>query len=298
MNAKSLRAHLWKLPVCGLAFFLGMALSGALLPLLGFTPPEIPAGTDAGTIAIWFLLGSMFLAAFLAPLSRRLQAGGLTRWLFLSLFVWVFAAAGMVLESFFFMTTGAVSSLENALFTLLNFLLPALFLSGMVASLFRPAPDTVRAPRSVAPVFQGGLWRVLIALLAYPLIYFAFGLLVQPLIGDFYATGQYELTTPTWGQMIPLQLARSLLFLLVSLPMLARWNGSRRSLWFSLGGAIFACTGFMAVLTAYWFPWQMRLFHGLELLADSLLYAGVLTWLFTQEQSASPSDRVQISPIA
>ncbi|MFZ5807953.1 MAG: hypothetical protein ACOY16_01610 [Chloroflexota bacterium] len=285
MYLRHILAYLWKLPLCGLAFFVGMALSGILLPALGFTPPEMPAGTDAGTITLWFLIGSMLLAAFLAPLSRRLQAGRLARWLLLSLFVWVFAAVGMVLESFFFMTTGAVTSLENALFTTLNFLLPAFFLGGMVASLFRPTPDTVLAPIFVAPTFQGWLWRALTALLAYPLIYFSFGLLVQPLIGDYYASGQYELITPTWGQMIPLQMARSLLFLLVSLPIIARWHGARRALWLSLGLAIFACTSFMAVLTAYWFPWQMRLFHGLELLADGLLYAGVLTWLFTAPTS-------------
>ncbi len=102
MNIKNILSSLWKLPLCGLAFFVGMALSGVLLPLLGFTPPEMPAGTDAGTITLWFLLGSMLLAAILAPLSRHAQAGGLARWLMLSLFVWVFAAEGMVLESFFY----------------------------------------------------------------------------------------------------------------------------------------------------------------------------------------------------
>lgn len=283
MRPKSLLAYLWKLPLCGVAFFVGMALSGVLLPLLGFTPPAMPAGTDAGTITLWFLLGSMMLAAILAPLARRLQAKWPARWLFLFLFVWVFAAVGMVLESFFFMTTGAVSSLENGLFTMLNFLLPALFLSGTVVGLFRPATGGALSPALAARDLKGWLWRILAALLAYPLIYFTFGLLVQPLVGGYYAAGQYELTTPTWGQMIPLQLARSLLFLLVSLPIIARWNGSRRSLWLALGFAIFACTGFMAVITAYWFPWQMRLFHGLELLADGLLYASALTWLFARK---------------
>ncbi len=282
MNIKNILPCLWKLPLCGLAFFAGMALSGFLLPLLGFTPPEMPAGTDAGTITLWFLLGSMLLAAILAPLSRHAQAGGLTRWLILSLFVWVFAAVGMVLESFFFMTTGAVSSLENALFTMLNFLLPALLLSGAVIWLFRPAANANQPLSFAAHSPRDWLWRALAALLTYPLIYFTFGLFVQPLIGDFYAAGQYELTIPTWGQMLPLQLARSLLFLLVSLPLIGFWGGARRTLWLSLGFAIFACTGFMAVLTAYWFPWQMRLFHGLELLSDGLLYAGVLTWLFAK----------------
>jgi hypothetical protein len=285
MTFKYILTYLWKLPLCGLAFFVGMALSGILLPALGFAPPEMPAGTDAGTIMLWFLLGSMVLAAILAPLSRRLQAGWSARWLALALFVWVFAAAGMVLESFFFMTTAAVSSLRNGLFTMLNLALPSLFLTATVVSLFRPAPAGNQPLTFVPRSSADWIWRIAAALLAYPLIYFTFGLLVQPLIGDFYAGGQYELTTPTWGQMIPLQLARSLLFLLASLPLIGWWHGSRRGLWLSLGFAIFACTGFMAVITAYWFPWQMRLFHGLELLADALLYAGVLTWLFTTPTS-------------
>ena len=278
-------SFLWKLPLCGLAFFIGMALGGILLPTLGFTPPAMPAGTDAGIITYWFLIGSMILAVILAPLSRRLGAGWLIRWLFLSLFVWVFSAVGMVLESFFFMTTGAVSSLENGLFTMLNFLLPSLFLCGMIVSLFRPDGMPTRQPSFAPSSLAGWLWRIAAALLTYPLVYFIFGLLVQPLIVGFYAAGQYELAIPAWGQMIPLQLGRSLLFLLVSLPIIGFWQGSRRTLWLSLGFAIFACTGFMAVITAYWFPWKMRLFHGMELLADGLVYAGMLTWLFAANQA-------------
>lgn len=282
---KSLLAYLWKLPLCGLAFFIGMILGGILLPLLGFTPPEMPAGTDTGTVTLWFLLGSMLLAVFLAQISGHLQVRWLARWGILSLFTWIFLAVGMVLESFLFMTTGAVSSIENSLFTMLNFLAPTLFLSGMVTSLFRPASSATACPGFSPQNLKDWLWRITLALLTYPLIYFAFGLLVQPFISDFYSTGQYELTIPTWGQMIPLQLARSLLFLLASLPVIGCWGGSRQALWLSLGLTIFVCTGFMAVITAYWFPWQLRLFHGLELLADALLYAAALIWLFSHHSS-------------
>jgi hypothetical protein len=79
-------------------------------------------------------------------------------------------------------------------------------------------------------------------------------------------------------------LARSALFLLVCLPVMRRWQGSRRSLWLSLGMSFFVLTAFMAVITAYWFPWQMRLFHGLELLADSMVYTAVLVLLFVPKE--------------
>ena len=100
---------------------------------------------------------------------------------------------------------------------------------------------------------------------------------------DYYTQGLYELTVPTWGQLIPLQLARSVLFLAVCLSVIRWWQGSRRSLWLSLGFSFFVLTAFIAVIMAYWFPWQMRLFHGLELLADAMIYTGVLVFLFKPE---------------
>lgn len=281
--------YLWKIPLCAIAFFIGMAVSGVVLPMLGFRPPEIPAGADANTVALYFLLGSAILSFALSFISRGLRVSWFVRWIILFELTWVFGTVGMVIESFFFMTTGAVSSLLNAVFTLLNFLAPSLLMSAVVASSFRPHHVESFQNRLkaflVSRKVSGWMWRMGIALLAYPLIYFAFGLMVQPFVSDFYTRGMYELTIPTWGQLIPLQIVRSFFFLLVSLPVTIWWSGSRRGLWLALGFSIFALTAFMAVITAYWFPWQLRFFHGLELLADALIYAGVLILLFGREQA-------------
>jgi len=285
MNLKSIFDYFWKLPLCGIAFFIGMAISGVALPWLGFQAPEIPEGTDANMISLYFLLGSMLLAFVISFVSRNLQANWVVRLIILVELIWVFGVVGMVIESFFFMSTGAVASIINALFTTLNFLLPSLFLSAMVAVLFRPVESVEPCIHILRNYFADRktldwVWRIAAAMLAYPLVYFAFGLIVQPFIQDFYTAGQFELTIPTWGQLIPLQLVRSLLFLIVSLPVIVWWWGSRRALWLALGFSIFVLTAFMAVITAYWFPWQLRLFHGLELLADALVYIGMLIMLF------------------
>ena len=286
---RTLLSYLWKLPLCGTAFFIGIAISGIALPALGFPTPEMPAGTDSNTIALHFLLGSMILSLALSFVSFNLRVGWFLRWVILFELTWVFGVVGMVIESFFFMTTGAASSILNAFFTVLSFLLPGLFVSVVIAILFRP-PQTESFLHGLNTFFSSRnisqwLWRFASALLAYPLIYFTFGLIVQPFIRDFYAQRMYELTTPTWGQLIPLQLTRSFLFLLVSLPVVIWWNGSRRGMWLTLGSSIFALTAFMAVITAYWFPLQMRLFHGLELLADGLIYAGSLVMLLGRKQT-------------
>ena len=285
--------YLWKLPLCGVAFLVGLVLSGAVLPLLGLESPAIPEATDANTILLWFLLGSLILAFALSFVSRGLRGGFLVRWLAMGILAWAIGAVGMVLEAYFFMTTGAVSSASSALFTVLNFLLPSLAVAAMVALLFRPEDRGGGFPASVRSFFrartiQEWSWRVLAAIAAFPVIYVAFGKLVLPLVGEYYVQGAYELALPSWSQIIPLQLARSVLFLLVCLPVLAMWRGSRRSLVLSLGFATSVLVGFMSVITSYWFPWQMRLFHGLEIVADSFVYAWVLIALLVKRRESVP----------
>jgi hypothetical protein len=290
MKPKSLIGFLYKLPLCGIAFFAGMAAGGMVLPLLGLDAPTIPEGTDANTIALWFLLGSVILVVPLSWLSRQMAGGVMQRWLVLALLVWVCSAVNMVLEAFSFMDTGAVSSTGSGLFTMLNLLLPCATLSGAVALLFRPRNTcrghawrafwACRHPAAWA-------WRLVLVLLAYPAIYIAFGLLVQPFIVGYYAQGAYELTLPTWRQLAVLQLARSALLLLACLPVLIAWRGTRRAIFWTFGLTVFACTAFMPVITAYWFPRPLRFYHGLELLADSLAYSAVLVGLLASRGNAT-----------
>jgi hypothetical protein len=261
-----------------------MVISGMVLPGLGLKPPEMPKGADAGTTSLYFVLGSMLLAFVISFVSRNLEANWLVRWVILSELTWNFGVAGMVLDSLLFMTTGAVSSITNVLFTLLSFLPSFLLLSALVAALFRPEAPVEPCLDCLQNYFSGRkpiqwIWRLGSAVLAYPLVYFTFGLMVNPFIQKFYSLGQYELSQPTWEQLIPLQLARSILFLLVSLPVLAWWRGSKTELWLKLGASIFVLTAFMAVIASYWFPWELRLFHGLELLADAMVYSAALAVL-------------------
>jgi len=95
----------------------------------------------------------------------------------------------------------------------------------------------------------------------------------------------YELAIPSWGQLIPLQMLRSVLFLGICYPVIRGWKGSPLKLWVSLSVTFFFLTAFMAVITAYWFPWRLRFFHGLELLADAAVYIGILIYLFTPDRS-------------
>jgi hypothetical protein len=273
-----------RLVLCGLGFTSGLMVSGAVLPAFGLVAPAMPAGTDAGTVLVWFFIGSLVLAAVLSLLARRLAGGFLARWAVLGALSWIAGGVAMVVEAAIFMRTGAVASGGSMLFTALNFLAPSFASAAAVTWLFRAeaeAAGTLGLWKSHVQSRSAGewLWRVVLALAAFPIIYVGFGTLVLPLVSGYYQAGAYELAAPSWAQILPVQLARSTLFLAVSLPVIVLWHGSRRGLMGSLGLAMFVLVGFMSVITSYWFPWQMRLFHGLEILADSVAYSAVVTVL-------------------
>ena len=292
MGIKQLAFVLGKSLLGGVAFFTGMVITGMTLPRLGFQPPAIPAGTDANSIAFWFFAGSIIVAFVLSFVTTHLRATWYVRWMLLFSMIWVIAAACMVIESIFFIKTGAVASLFNTLHTLLSFLLPSLFLSGALTLLFRPgAPEGNELAGVLAFVHSRKssqwLWRATAVWLAYPPVYFAFGLLVEPFIREFYTQSAYELTLPSWGQLILLQLVRSLLLLLVCLPIAIVWRGSKTQCWLALSFSVFALSAFMAVMTSYWFPWQLRLYHGIELWLDALIYTGILVILLRPGKAVS-----------
>jgi len=60
------------------------------------------------------------------------------------------------------------------------------------------------------------------------------------------------------------------------------WQRSKRSLFLSLGFALFVLVGFLYMLGAYYMPLNIRIPHTLEILADSFAYAGVLVVLLAK----------------
>ncbi len=290
MNAKTLFDYLWRLLLCGIAYLFGLVVSGMILAVLGLDSPSIPEGTNSTTISFWFFIGSVVLAFALSFISSNLHTTWQARILILFELTLIFGVVGMVIESSLFMTTGAVSSWMNSFYTILNFLLPNLFLTSVVAYFFSPTQQDESCVENLCQYFKAHRfsawsWRILFAIIAYPLVYFLFGLIVQPFIHHYYTSGQFELISPTWGQLIPIQLVRSSTFLISTLPVIIWWRSTHHRLWLALGFSIFILTAFMAVITSYWFPWQLRLFHGLELLADGFVYSGLLVMLFRRHNA-------------
>jgi uncharacterized membrane protein YhaH (DUF805 family) len=117
-------------------------------------------------------------------------------------------------------------------------------------------------------------------------IYIFFGMFAGPFVVPFYKDPSFGLTLPGWDTIIPVVLLRSALVLAVTLPVVALWSRSRRSLRVTLSVALFAFIGLIGLAMTTIFPPTQRVAHPLEILGDSVVYAWVLVALLVPRLKA------------
>ena len=271
-----------KIILGGIAFYIGIILGSMLATLLGIGMPPMPLGVNQSALMVYTLLGSFILAGVLGFFSLRLSGGFLTRWLILAFLTWIVYGVNTYLEAAIFTTmTGPA--------IVIMYLVSSGLCAAAMSALFRPKEQSegllVRmksffAGRSVA---EWG-WRFLLAYLAFPVAYIVFGLMVQPFTYEFYVQQQMGLTAPGWDQILPVLILRSFLFLLAVLPVLVAWKSSRKSLFITLGIALFLLVGGLSMLSAIWYTPVIRIAHSLEILADSFVHAGALVYLLVKKE--------------
>jgi len=280
MDIKQLLVNLGKLILCGLAYFIGLIIGGMVTAILHLPQPPMPEGVDQASAAIALLLVSPILALALVLIARNIAGGWLTRTLILSVLTYVAYTLNNVLDASLYIAAYASTSA----FTSISAIAPSLFCGGAVALLFPPKEGGRSFFTAWKEFFSRRnpgqwLWRLLLASVAFMPVYLLFGLLVNPITGEYYRQNMYGLKTAGWDQILPILFLRSLLFLLACLPIFIAWQKSERSLLLSLGTAQFVLVGLLYMLISYWLPLFVRIPHSLEILADSFVYTGALTWL-------------------
>lgn len=278
MSMKSLLIDLGKLLLCGLIFSIGTLLGGIVVTMLGLQTPVTPEGMDTRSAMLLMLVESPLLALVLALLARHLAGGFWMRSLMLFLLAWIANSVNTQIEAAAF-----AGMAEGFWFTVITFLFPALLVSMAVTWLFPAAQRTpfLEAARSFFSRHSAGgrVWRLALGSVIFMPIYYFFGLLVIPVTRSFYEQGSYGLEIPPLDRLLVVLFVRSVLFFLACLPILIAWQGSRVSLSWRLGLALFYLVGFQALLIANWMSWSLRLPHMIEIMCDEFVYAGALAWL-------------------
>jgi hypothetical protein len=277
-----------RIAVVAVAYFVATMVSGGIVTAVGMQFPQLPGQTYNPALGF---IGSLLLAAALIALARWIRGSGAVRWLILTVFTYVSYGLNNQIEASVFTTLGGTGTM------LIFWLIPCLVGCG-AAILLVPAPTTAGPVRTV---FAGHplsrwWWRVVLAWLAFPVVYYLFGMLVSPVVIGAYRHGQSGLVLPAQHVVIAAVALRSLFFLAVTVPILRTWSGSRRGLVLTLGGAFFVMVGAVGLIVGTWMPATLRIAHGIEILLDSIVYAWVLVTLLVPGQRARDvTDQVTVA---
>lgn len=255
------------------AYCLACMVSGALVTASGVVPPREPA--QSAWLIRWLVFVTVSVLG-LWPLARLLPGHWATRGLLLSVFFYVTGPVNTAWELSKFTTIGGTT------FMILQFILPSCATGFLMArAVTAPSEQEVNwraALRAHSP--QAWTVRLVLAWLAFPVIYLGFGMVVSPIVQDAYTGGdQLGLRIPPMDQILATALGRSATFLVSVAPILLWVRAPWRSLVMSLGWAYAALVGLAGLLSSGLMPLKLRIAHGGEICADSFLYALVLVLL-------------------
>ncbi len=272
----------------GVLFAIGSILTGLLAAAVHVTIPNFnPATVNQQTMFLMFLLTCPLIGLGLMPLARGIHGSRAVRWVVLTLFLLLCLGVNTIIEMRIF-TTALANGGAGVLIA--TFALPAVLCAMVLAS--------IRNGESIEPVFServstflaahsmgGWLWRLVLAICAFPVAYLIFGMMVAPFVVDYYRHGIVGLVLPPMSTILPTQVLRSTIFLIASLPFIVLWRKSCGSLIFSLGLAHWVLVGLFGLVQALWFPPVLRIAHSLEIGADSFAYAAALAFLLLPRSS-------------
>jgi hypothetical protein len=266
----------WRIAVCVAALFLGQMLAVALVSALGLELPQSPVAVEPGTQSVLFLLAAITIAVALAVMALGLGGRWWERWAILAAFFYIIHGVGNAIETVIFTTLGG--QLATAVL-----LLPPSILGGLAVALLFPTPAGDGFAEQLGAFFSQ--WRpgklavrIGLAIVAFPFFYFLFGMMVAPIVVPQYERLDF-LVIPPPTTTLTIVFARSVLLLLVSLPVIVAWRQSRARLIIALGLGHFVAVGLAGLIQATFFTPILRWAHGIEILADSICYAAALAWL-------------------
>ena len=269
--------YAWRIAAIALSYVAATMFSGAVVAAAKLTMPVLPRSAEPPSVA-YLLAGALCLAACLAPLARGLAGTKIGRWLALAPFTYVCTGFNNAIEASFFTTLGGTPAM------MLIFLAPCLLAAWLAVALI-PAAAAVAPARPL----HGWWWRALLVWLAFPAIYWLFGMLAYPWVRDLYERPDMGLRVPAGMVVVGVVLLRSALFLAVVAPVIARWSRSRRALRVALAAALFVMVGLFGLLQTTWWPVGMRAVHSLEILADSVVYAWAAVALLAPRSADAPA---------
>jgi hypothetical protein len=281
--------YIGKICLCALSTVVGIMVAGPLSSALRLEQPRLPASVNPQTLGLLSLVGGFVLSLALAALAPQLPGSRRSRFMIILWFVFAWLGINNPIEASIFTTLGGGPAM------VVSMLMVSTFVAGAAVWLFGnqdPQKSFFIAARRFFDHRTVAQWAVRLSLvvLAFPVVYFFFGMPVGLMVGSFYQNQSFDLQLPSLNTVLGVQLIRSLIAFSAVLPVLIVWPASRCRFALVFGLNLFVVAGLYGLIQAYWMPWTLRSIHTVELFLDSIVYAWAVAGLLLPRVAAPVLD--------
>lgn len=279
-RARSALGLLWRTLVVALGYTVAVMIGGMIAQVLSPPTPSLTAGVDQAQMLLVIFLSGVLFGLTMGPLSERLRVPGAQRAILLFVVLFVLNNLINVTEALFFTTAPPAELLAGSVTSAVGHAGLALLL----AALFQPASmkgGLVSALREALAQrrWVSWIWRFALAGVLYVPIYLFFGVIISPIVLPYYQQLDMGLTVPGFDVILLLEIFRGLLAALTLFLLIAALRGSRRSAAFWVVLTLCVLGSWQPMLQAAWWPIPLRVTHGLEITADSIVQGLAITLL-------------------
>jgi len=253
----------------------GLVVSRILLLKLEVFIPRLPQQANENLAIYYLLIGSLILASGWFYLIKGISGSKKERILISSLFLLIGFSIAVTIESAIYSDVGSYHL--SIILLLLPMILYAIIIS-VITDTKKPQQSFDKRLLSYYKTWSKKDWlkKTLLAIISFPIIYFIFGIIASPFVTDYYSELIGGLQLPDAGTIIGVQLIRSTLFLIITIPIIINWTSTRTKLIISLSMAHFAMVFAYDIYLAIVMPLELVIIHGIEIGADSFIYSWIL----------------------
>jgi hypothetical protein len=231
------------------------------------------------------LVGGVLIGCLLVWMSGKMRLRQFDYFVLISLVLFVVGRFSNYVEGVFFTTMFAnLSVLTGAV--VLSLVL-SFVEGGLAAVLLLPESHEGSLFAELSTYFSerrwsSWVWRILLASVAYFPIYFFFGMLISPFVMPYYSDPSLGLKIPLFAVMIPVELFRGLLYVIIMLGVFSTIRAKRWTMAAIVGLVLYVPGGLVPLMSEHTLPPQIVPFHMIEIFADSIVYGIVLTRLLNR----------------
>lgn len=253
----------------------GLVVSRILLLKLNVLIPRFPQQAEENTAIYFLLIGSILLASGWYYLFKGIGGSKIERILISSVFILIGFSIGVTIESAIY------SDIESYHMSIILLLLPMILYAIIITIITDTKKLLQPFDKRLISYFKtwskkSWLKKIVLAIISFPIIYFIFGIIASPFVTNYYSKLVGGLQLPDPGLIIGIQLIRSMLFLVITIPLIVNWTSTKTKLIISLSIAHFVMVFAYDIYLAIVMPVELVIIHGVEIAADSFIYSWIL----------------------